>query len=144
MILKGGLAPKRKLSDLKHMGHDLKKLWEDYKADFPDDPTPGAFGCAPTARRDTRSPPFLCPCSLRSGPAASPAMAKPGYGLGEQRQHFTIGTHRPLRPLKNRRGSPSCTDEFRYGKEAARRHRANQVPKTATAAARPKRISSRA
>jgi hypothetical protein len=39
MILKGGLARKRKLSGLKDMGHDLKKLWRAYKADFPG-PTP--------------------------------------------------------------------------------------------------------
>jgi hypothetical protein len=36
MILKGGLAQKRNLSDLKDMGHNLKELWRDYKADFPD------------------------------------------------------------------------------------------------------------
>ena len=36
MILKGGLARKRKLSDLKDMGHKLKVLWRAYKADFPD------------------------------------------------------------------------------------------------------------
>jgi hypothetical protein len=36
MILKGGLARKRKLSDLKGMGHKLKVLWRAYKADFPD------------------------------------------------------------------------------------------------------------
>jgi hypothetical protein len=36
MILKGGLARKRNLSDLKNTGHDLKKLWRAYKVDFPD------------------------------------------------------------------------------------------------------------
>jgi hypothetical protein len=36
MILKGGLARKRKLSDLKDMRHKLKVLWRAYKADFPD------------------------------------------------------------------------------------------------------------
>ena len=36
MALKAGLAKTRKLSDLKDMGHDLKKLWRAYKADFPD------------------------------------------------------------------------------------------------------------
>jgi hypothetical protein len=34
MFLKGGLARKHKLSDLKDMGHDLKKLWNAYKAEF--------------------------------------------------------------------------------------------------------------
>ena len=37
MLLKGGLARKRKVSDLKDMGHDLKKLWKAFKTDFPDD-----------------------------------------------------------------------------------------------------------
>jgi hypothetical protein len=36
MILKGGLARKHKLSDLKDMGHNLKVLWRAYKAAFPD------------------------------------------------------------------------------------------------------------
>ena len=36
MFLKAGLAQLRKLSDLKDMGHDLKKLWTAFKADFPD------------------------------------------------------------------------------------------------------------
>ena len=36
MILKGGLARKRNLSDLKDMGHNLRALWRAYKADFPD------------------------------------------------------------------------------------------------------------
>ena len=31
MILKGGLARKRKLSDLKDMGHKLKVLWQAYR-----------------------------------------------------------------------------------------------------------------
>jgi hypothetical protein len=35
-FLKAGLAQKRKLSDLKDMGHDLKELWRTFKADFPD------------------------------------------------------------------------------------------------------------
>jgi hypothetical protein len=35
-FLKAGLAQKRKLSDLKDMGHDLKKLWRSFKADFPE------------------------------------------------------------------------------------------------------------
>jgi hypothetical protein len=35
-FLKAGLAQKRKLSDLKDMGHDLKKLWRAFKADFSD------------------------------------------------------------------------------------------------------------
>jgi hypothetical protein len=36
MILKGGLARKRKLSDLKDMRHKLEVLWLAYKVDFPD------------------------------------------------------------------------------------------------------------
>jgi hypothetical protein len=36
MFLKAGLAQQRKLSELKDMGHDLKKLWSAFKADFPD------------------------------------------------------------------------------------------------------------
>jgi hypothetical protein len=36
MILKGGLARKHKLPDLKDMGHNLKVLWRAYKTDFPD------------------------------------------------------------------------------------------------------------
>jgi hypothetical protein len=35
MFLKAGLAQRRKLTDLKDMGHDLKKLWGAFKADFP-------------------------------------------------------------------------------------------------------------
>lgn len=35
MSLKGGLARKRSLSDLKSMGHDLKKLWRAFKNEFP-------------------------------------------------------------------------------------------------------------
>jgi len=37
MLLKGGLAKKRKLSlsELKKMGHKLKVLWPEYKLDFP-------------------------------------------------------------------------------------------------------------
>jgi hypothetical protein len=38
MVLKGGLARKRELSELKDMGHDLKALWRAFKEDFP---TPG-------------------------------------------------------------------------------------------------------
>src|SRR5580704_2332833 len=34
--VKGGLARRRELSDLKDMGHKLKVLWRAYKADFPD------------------------------------------------------------------------------------------------------------
>jgi hypothetical protein len=40
MLLKGGLARKRPLSNLKDMGHDLKVLWRAFKMDFPD-PTLG-------------------------------------------------------------------------------------------------------
>jgi hypothetical protein len=37
MLLKGGLARKRPLGDLKeNMGHRLKKLWREFKTDFPD------------------------------------------------------------------------------------------------------------
>jgi hypothetical protein len=36
MLLKGGLARKRKISELKDMGHKLKVLWRAFKADFPD------------------------------------------------------------------------------------------------------------
>ncbi len=37
MLLKGGLARKRPLSDLKdNMGHKLKVLWREFKAEFPD------------------------------------------------------------------------------------------------------------
>src|SRR5262249_38170155 len=36
MLVKGGLARTRKLSDLKNMGHKLKLLWRAFKADFPD------------------------------------------------------------------------------------------------------------
>jgi hypothetical protein len=36
MSLKAGLAQKRKLSDLKVMGHKLKKLWRAFKEEFPD------------------------------------------------------------------------------------------------------------
>ncbi len=36
MLLKGGLARKRTLSDLKAMGHKLKVLWRAFKTDFPD------------------------------------------------------------------------------------------------------------
>src|SRR5262249_40104873 len=38
MLLKGGLAKKRKLSlsELKKRGHKLKVLWREYKLDFPD------------------------------------------------------------------------------------------------------------
>jgi hypothetical protein len=38
MLLKGGLAKKRKLSlsELKERGHKLKVLWREYKLDFPD------------------------------------------------------------------------------------------------------------
>ncbi len=35
MSLKAALARKRSLSDLKNMGHDLKKLWPAFKIDFP-------------------------------------------------------------------------------------------------------------
>jgi hypothetical protein len=37
MLLKGGLAKKRKLSlsELKERGHKLKVLWREYKLDFP-------------------------------------------------------------------------------------------------------------
>jgi hypothetical protein len=35
MFLKAGLAPKRKLSELKKMRHQLKKLWRAFKVDFP-------------------------------------------------------------------------------------------------------------
>ncbi len=35
MILKGGLARKRKSSDLKDMRHKLKVLWHAFKVDFP-------------------------------------------------------------------------------------------------------------
>jgi hypothetical protein len=35
MLLKGGLARKRTLSDLRDMGHKLKVLWRAFKADFP-------------------------------------------------------------------------------------------------------------
>jgi hypothetical protein len=36
MILKGGLARKRKLSELEVMRHDLRRLWRAYKDDFHD------------------------------------------------------------------------------------------------------------
>ena len=36
MLLKGGLARKRTLADLKDMGHKLKVLWRAFKTDFPD------------------------------------------------------------------------------------------------------------
>lgn len=36
MLLKGGLVRKRKLSELKDKGHNLKKLWRAFKTDFPD------------------------------------------------------------------------------------------------------------
>jgi hypothetical protein len=36
MLLKGGLARERPLSDLKDMGHDLKVLWRAFKTDFPE------------------------------------------------------------------------------------------------------------
>lgn len=37
MLLKGGLARKRPLSDLKdNMGHNLKVLWREFKLEFPD------------------------------------------------------------------------------------------------------------
>ena len=36
MLLKGGLARKRKLSELRDMKHKLKELWRAFKADFPD------------------------------------------------------------------------------------------------------------
>jgi hypothetical protein len=36
MLLKGGLSRKRKLSQLKSMGHQLKLLWREFKSDFPD------------------------------------------------------------------------------------------------------------
>jgi hypothetical protein len=36
MFLKTGLVKKRKSSDLKDIGHDLKKLWRAFKVDFPD------------------------------------------------------------------------------------------------------------
>jgi hypothetical protein len=35
MLLKGGLARKRALSDLKGMGHNLNVLWREFKLDFP-------------------------------------------------------------------------------------------------------------
>jgi hypothetical protein len=34
-FLKAGLAQKRQLSELKDIGHDLKKLWRTFKEDFP-------------------------------------------------------------------------------------------------------------
>ena len=36
MLLKGGLARKRSLAELKDVGHTLKELWRDFKVDFPD------------------------------------------------------------------------------------------------------------
>jgi hypothetical protein len=36
MLLKGGLARRRTLSELKDMGHRLKQLWRAFKEDFPD------------------------------------------------------------------------------------------------------------
>jgi len=36
MLLKGGLAKKRKLSELEKMRHRLKVLWRQFKLDFPD------------------------------------------------------------------------------------------------------------
>jgi hypothetical protein len=35
-LLKGGLARKRPLSELKQMGHNLDVLWRAFKTDFPD------------------------------------------------------------------------------------------------------------
>jgi hypothetical protein len=35
-FLKGGLAQKRQLCDLKNIGHDLNKLWKAFKEDFSD------------------------------------------------------------------------------------------------------------
>ena len=36
MFLKAGLSQRRKLSDLKCLGHNLGKLWQAFKEDFPD------------------------------------------------------------------------------------------------------------
>ncbi len=36
MFLKGGLARDRTLSELRVMGHNLKKIWRAFKTDFPD------------------------------------------------------------------------------------------------------------
>ena len=36
MALKGGLARKRKISELKYMRHNLKALWRAFKVEFPD------------------------------------------------------------------------------------------------------------
>lgn len=36
MFLKGGLARYRTLSELRAMGHNLKKIWRAFKTDFPD------------------------------------------------------------------------------------------------------------
>jgi hypothetical protein len=36
MILKGGLAQKHKLTALEKMSHNLERVWEAYKDDFPD------------------------------------------------------------------------------------------------------------
>ena len=35
MFLKGGLARYRTLSELRAMGHNLKKIWRAFKTDFP-------------------------------------------------------------------------------------------------------------
>ena len=36
MFLKGGLARYRTLSELRAMGHNLKRIWRAFKTDFPD------------------------------------------------------------------------------------------------------------
>jgi hypothetical protein len=36
MALKGGLAKKREISELKDIGHNLKALWRAFKVEFPD------------------------------------------------------------------------------------------------------------
>jgi hypothetical protein len=93
MLLKGGLAKKRKLSlsALKKMGHKLKVLWREYKLDFPD----------PTLKRhdktislldkfeDIRYPDRVLASGMGvtvqwSGPAASVTVRGPGLKTPKQ------------------------------------------------------------
>jgi hypothetical protein len=81
MLLKGGLAKKRKLSlsELKERGHKLKVLWREYKLDFPN----------PALKRHNKTISLLdkfedIASAQWSGPAASVTVRGPGLKTPKQ------------------------------------------------------------
>jgi hypothetical protein len=89
MALKSGLAKKRPLTELKDMGHDLKKLWKAFKADFPNSKLDQHNGTVSTLNKyeEIRYPNFKHSIGMVSSWSDSPGAVIAFGGLKTPKQY---------------------------------------------------------